>query len=182
MNQTTFSRICTTREAAHAAINAGYAQARTLLSLNRKVRVTVEEAEDDLSIRQRGFLHSAVFPQIEEQYRHPDGTRTDRRGWKEYFRARFLGDRWVLKRVPRWDAKLGRLVLPKRKTPHRERVSSEDLGTKAYSAYIDICIDAATIELGVVFRFLAEERDAVRYVAPARKPRIAPQPLTEAIA
>lgn len=171
MNQTTLVRTVATREAAHRAATEGYQQAQVLIGAGKRVKLTVEEAEDELTIRQRGFLHKAVFPQIEEQYRHPDGTRTEWRAWKEYFRARFLGDRWVLKRVPRWDAKQGRMVLPKRKTPHRERVSTEDLGVKRYSEYIDTVINTATVELGVQFVFLAEEREAVRYVAPARKPR-----------
>lgn len=165
------TRIVLNPQAAHAAVSEGYQLAKLLLADGKRVRVTVAEDEDDITIRQRGFLHKAVFPQIEEQYRHPDGTRTEWRAWKEYFRARFLGDRWVLKRVPRWDAKQGRMVLPKRKTPHRERVSTEDLSIKQYSAYIDTVIDTAVLELGVQFRFIAEEREAVRYVAPARKPR-----------
>ena len=167
--QTTLIRYAGTREAAHEAIKAGYEQAKTLIALERRVKITVEEAEDELSVRQRGFLHKAVFPQIEEQYVHPDGTRTEWRAWKEYFRARFLGDKWVQKRVPRWDAERGRMVLPKRKTPHRVRVSTEDLGVKAYSRYIDTVIDTATVELGVQFRFITEERDAVRWVAQPRK-------------
>lgn len=158
-----------TREGAYKVATLAYEKARALIADGKEVRIRAEEAEDELSVRQRGFLHKAVFPQIEEQYRHPDGSRTEWRAWKEYFRARFLGDRWVLKRVPRWDAKLGRMVLPKRKTPHRERVSTEDLGLKAYSEYIDVVIDTAVVELGVQFVFLPSERDAVRYTPPARK-------------
>jgi hypothetical protein len=168
MSDTTLTRFASTREQAHAAILAANEQAKLLVSLEKRVKVTVEEAEDDITILQRRFLHKAVFPQIEEQYRHPDGTRTEWRAWKEYFRARFLGDRWVLKRVPRWDAKTGGMVLPKRKTPHRERVSTEDLGIRAYSNYIDTVIDTATVELGVTFRFIAVDREAVRYIAPVR--------------
>lgn len=166
--------IVSTREGAHKVASIAYERARLLVADGKRARFRLEEAEDELSIRQRGFLHRAVFPQIEEQYRHPDGTRTDWRAWKEFFRARYLGDRWVLKRVPRWDEKLGRMVLPKRKTPHRERVSTEDLGVKAYSQYIDTVIDTATVELGVVFVFLPSERDAVRWRAPARKRAEAP--------
>ena len=179
VNDTTLIRFAATRETAHAAILAGYEHAKTLIALDKHVKVLVEEAEDELTIRQRGFLHKAVLPQIEDQYRHPDGTRTEWRAWKEYFRARFLGDRWVLKRVPRWDAQSGRMVLPKRKTPHRERVSTEDLGIKAYSKYIDTVIDTAVVELGVRFHFIAEERDAVRYVVPVRAKRVERQPKEE---
>lgn len=169
MNQTTLIRFVATREAAHRAVVDGYAQARTLIDLGKRVKVTVEEAEDELTVLQRGFLHAAVFPQIEEQYVHPDGTRSDRRVWKEYFRARFLGDRWPLKRALRWDPKTKTMVLAKRKTPHRERVSTEDLSSKKYSQYIDTVIDTATVELRIAFVFRAEEREAVRWVAQPRK-------------
>jgi hypothetical protein len=180
VSDTTLIRYAGTRDQAHAAILAANDQAKLLVSLERRVKITVEEAEDEITILQRGFLHKAVFPQIEEQYRHPDGTRTEWRAWKEYFRARFLGDRWVQKRVPRWDEKLGRMVLPKRKTPHRERVSTEDLGVKKYSAYIDLVIDTATVELGVQFRFITAERDAVRWVAQPRKSKPASRDAEEA--
>ena len=169
MNETTLIRFAATRETAHAAILAGYEHAKTLIALDKRVKVVVEEAEDELTIRQRGFLHKAVFPQISEQVTFPDGTRFEWRVWKEMFRARFLGDRWVLKAIPRWDAEIGRYVVPKRKTPHRERVSTEDLSIKKYSAYIDTVIDTAVTEFGVRFQFIAEERESVRWVAQPRR-------------
>lgn len=125
-------------------------------------------AERDLTAKQRGFLHAAVLPQIAEQYTFPDGTRYAASVWKEFWRARFLGDRYVMKAVPRWDAKSGQMVQPKRKTPHRQRVSTEDLSIKGYSEYIDKVIDTAALELGVVFEFRADEREAVRYIKPER--------------
>lgn len=171
MSDTTFVRVCTTREAAHNAVIAAYEQAKTLIALEKRIKVTVEEAEDEISIKQRGFLHKAVLPQISEQVTFPDGTRFEWRVWKEMMRGRFLGDRWVLKAAPRWNAELGKFIKPKRKTPRRERVSTEDLGIRAYSNYIDTVIDTAVSEFGVVFRFRAEEREEVRYVAPVRKAR-----------
>ena len=99
----------------------------------------------------------------------PDGQRFEWRVWKEMFRGRFLGDRWVMRADPRWDRELGRYVIPKRKTPRRERVSTEDLSIKQYSAYIDIVIDTAVAEFGIVFDFVAAEREAVRYVKPTRR-------------
>jgi hypothetical protein len=161
--------IVSTREGAYKIATAAYERARGLIADGKRARFRLEEAEDELSIRQRGFLHKAVLPQISEQVTFPDGTRFEWRVWKEMFRARFLGDRWVLKAVPRWDDSLRAWVKPKRKTPHRERVSTEDLGLKAYSEYIDLVIDTAVLEFGVAFVFLPSERDAVRYRAPARK-------------
>ena len=134
-----------------------------------RLRIVVGIDHDDLTTKQRAFLHAAVFPQIAEQYAFPDGARFVAAVWKEHFRARFLGDRWVNKRIPRWDAKLGQMVLPKRATPHRERVSTEDLSVKQYSNHIDRVIDTAVAELGVVFVFNPREREDVRYRKPVRK-------------
>lgn len=158
-----------TPEGVKIVARQAYDRALLLVADGKRARFRMEEAEDELSIKQRGFLHKAVFPQISEQVTFPDGTRFEWRVWKEMFRARFLGDRWVLKAVPRWDENLRAWVKPKRKTPHRERVSTEDLGVKAYSAYIDTVIDTAVLEFGVVFVFLPSERDAVRYRPPVRK-------------
>jgi hypothetical protein len=177
--------VAATQEAWQSAAQRVHAMAASMIARSRRtaatkadadgvvpdpqpLRVTVALAEFDISARQRGFLHAAVFPQIAEQYTFPDGTRYVAKVWKEFWRARFLGDRWVMKAVPRWDAKLGQMVQPKRKTPHRERVSTEDLSIKGYSEYIDKVIDTATLELGVVFVFREDERKAVRYVKPAR--------------
>lgn len=133
-----------------------------------RLRIVVGEDHEDKTVKQRAFLHTAVFPQIAEQARFEDGSRFVWQVWKEMFRSRFLGFRWEMKATPRWDAEQGRFVIPKRKTPHKVRVSTEDLSIKQYSAYIDLVIDTAVVEYGVVFRFIAEEREAVRYVRPQR--------------
>lgn len=145
-----------------------------------RLRVIVGFERADITTRQRGFLHAAVLPQIAEQVRMPDGTRYTAEVWKEHFRQRFLGVEWVLKAIPRWDAKAGRMVYPKRATPHRERISTESLGVKGYSEFIDKVIAAATTELGVVFDFDQQEREAVRYRRKARRPQHTPQPEEEA--
>lgn len=170
MNETTLSRICTTREAAHAAINAGYAQARTLLALGRAVSITVAEHEDDLTIRQRGFLHAAVLPQIAEQVVMPDGTRYTPQVWKAHLKELFIADKWDMVRLPYVrDRKTGAWKASTRKVPVKRRKSTESLSIKGYSDFLDRCIAHAATEWDVQFRFLAEERDAVRYTPPARK-------------
>ena len=136
-----------------------------------RLRVTVGFERADITTKQRGFLHAAVLPQIAEQVSMPDGTRYTSEVWKEHFRQRFLGFDYVLKAIPRWDAKAGRMVRPKRATPHRKRISTEDLGIKGYSLFIDQVIAAATTELGVVFEFDQQEREAVRYRRKARRPQ-----------
>ncbi len=169
MNDTTIVRICRTREEAHASATGFYAHAQALSADEKRVKFSIEEDNDPITLKQRAFLHVAVFPQIAEQHTFPDGTRYTVEIWKEFWRKRFLPDRWVMRKAIKWDAELGVMVQAKRATPVRVRVSTEDLSIKQYSQHIDRVIDHAVAELGVVFRFIAEERDAVRYVAPARK-------------
>jgi hypothetical protein len=166
-------RTVDTKEAAHEAARQAYALAQALLLDGKRVKFRVGEDEDPITLKQRGFLHKAVLPQIAEQYVFPDRSRFVAEVWKEHFRQRFLGDRWVMRKIPRWDAAAGVLVVPKRATPRRERVSTEHLGIRAYSNYIDLVIDTATLELGVHFVFIDTEREAVRWVAQPRKKRSA---------
>lgn len=184
-----------TQEARHGAMLEANAVARKLVDVARaracsqepdedgvypepgRLRVIVGFEHADITTKQRGFLHAAVLPQIAEQVTMPDGTRYTAEVWKEFWRRRFLPDVFELRREPRWDHKLGRMVLPKRATPHRVRVSTESLGIKGYSDFLDQVIAAATTELGVVFKFRPSEREAVRYRRPARKPALAAPPL-----
>lgn len=147
-----------------------------------RLRVIVGFDRSDITTKQRGFLHAAVLPQIAEQVSIPDGTRYVAEVWKEFFRQRFLGHTYEVRAVPRWDAEAGRMVQPKRATPVKVRVSTETLGIRAYSEFIDAVIAAATTELGVVFEFDNDEREAVRYRRRARaaKPATQPQPTEEA--
>lgn len=173
--------IATTREQAHDAVTKAYAFSKLLIADGKRARIRVEEDVDDLSIRQRKFLHGPVLGQIAEQVRMPDGTRYVQAVWKEYFRALFLPDRWVLKAVPRWDPELRALVAPKRKTPRRERRSTEDLNVRQYSELIDKILAHAATELGVEFELDPIERDGVRYVSKRAAKRVA-QETQEAMA
>lgn len=112
------------------------------------------EWEDDLSARQRRFLHGPVLGQISEQARGEGGQRYHMQVWKELFRSQFLGSKWEM-------------VNGK---PIELRVSTEDLGVKAYSEYIDKVIAEAATTWGVEFRFQIDEREAVRW-KPARQRR-----------
>lgn len=174
--------VAPSREALHAAARQLYEVAKTKIAANdtewtdadgevhqRRYRFVFGEDREDLTVKQRGFLHAAVFPQIAEQVTFPDGTRFTAKVWKEFFRERFLGDRWVSKRGLRWDAKEGRAVPSKRSTPRKERVSTEDLSIKQYSEYIDRVIDTATVEYGVAFVFEEREREDVRWKPTKRR-------------
>lgn len=132
----------------------------------RRIRVVVGVDHEDMTVKQRGFLHAAVLPQIAEQAK-VGGVRYVVRVWKEHFRALYLGDRWDTFELPgQFDAK-GRQKRARRKV----RVSTEDLSIKQYSEYIDKVIAYGADELGVVFRFIAEEREAVRWAPKPRKAR-----------
>lgn len=136
-----------------------------------RLRMVLGFERDDKSAKQRRFLHGVVLMQIAEQVVLPDGARYAMPVWKEFFRARFLPDTWESRKAMRWDAKRCEMVQAKRATPHRVRISTEDLSVRQYSEYIDKVIDTAVSEYGVVFDFVAAEREAVRYTKPMRKAR-----------
>lgn len=161
----TEGRIVTTREQAHMAALDAYQAARMLILDGKRVLISAAEVQDDLSMRQRRFLHGPVLGQISEQVRMPDGTRYVMAIWKEHCRSLFLGDRWEVITVPGRFTKTGKPFTKRRKV----RVSTEDLGLKAYSQYIDQVIANAVTEWGVEFRFLVGEREAATYTAPVRK-------------
>lgn len=170
MNDTTLIRYAGTRELAHAAAKAAYEHAQTLIALDKRVRIQVSEAEDELTIKQRGFLHAAVLPQIAEQVRFPDGTRYAPAIWKEHLKDLFIPDKWDMVRLPFVkDRKTGLWKPSTKKVPVKRRKSTEGLSVKGYSDFIDKCIAYATTEWGVHFVFVAEEREAVRWVAQPRK-------------
>lgn len=160
-----------TREALHAAVTQLYEHANQRIAgapdkvdhdtgemVPRTWRLVFGEDADDITVKQRGFLHAAVFPQIAEQVR-VNGERFTAEVWKEYFRRLFLPDRFVMRKLPG----------QKKATPQRVRISTEDLSVKQYSEHIDRVIAHAEAEFGVTFHFLADEREAVRYRPPARR-------------
>jgi uncharacterized protein (UPF0216 family) len=162
--------VVSTREGAHRVATLAYENARMLIADGKRARIRTEEAEDEITIRQRGFLHAAVLPQIAEQVMLPDGARYTAKVWKEHLKELFIPDRWDMIRLPFvLDRKTGKWKPSKRKVPVKRRKSTEDLSIKGYSEFIDRSIMHAAAEWGVQFRFIAEERDAVRWSAPARK-------------
>lgn len=141
----------------------------------RRIRVVVGVDHEDMTVKQRGFLHAAVLPQIAEQAKL-GGIRYVVRVWKEHFRSTYLGDRWETFDLPgQFDAK-GRQKRARRKV----RISTEDLSIRQYSEYIDKVIAYGADELGVVFRFIAEEREAVRWRPKPRKARAEQRETAEA--
>lgn len=94
--------------------------------------------EDDITDKQRKYLHGVVLTEI-ALYARPNGQQFPMPVWKEFFRSQFLGFKVVTSINP----------LTGRKHRSRQRVSTEDLGIRAMAEYIDRIIAYAATELGV---------------------------------
>lgn len=153
-----FSAVCFDREQAHAAVNRAYAVAQAIIANGENALVECKVALEPITVKQRGFLHKAVLPQISEQVRI-GGERYVTEVWKEYFRKLFLPDEFVVRRLFHADKETGELVPDKHATPRRVRSSTEELGVRAYAEHIEKIIDYATVEWGVVFHFTRDEQE-----------------------
>jgi len=156
----TLDVIVRTREDAHTACRQGYALAQALLMDGKRVHVLVSEDDEPVSVKQHKFFHGPCLQQISEQVR-VNGELFTRDIWRRHLKN------LILERKPRYE--MVKLPGQKRATPRRKYWSLTELGVKRYSLFIDEAIAIAASEWGVVFHFITEERDAVRYVAPARK-------------
>lgn len=152
----TYITVIQTEDGLKTKFRAAYNHAEMMLRNGEAVLLKCGPSEEPISIKQRGFLHGAVFPQVAEQaYVGEKRERYTSEIWREYYHKLYIPDRWVMRKLPG----------AKRATPHRERVSSESLGVRRYSEWIDRIIDHAVVEFGVVFEFKEGEREAVRYVS-----------------
>ena len=97
-------------------------------------------AEDNKTDKQRAYFHGVILTEIAKQAK-VNGQRFDFKTWKEYFRKEYLGFKTVTTINP----------MTGKKSRNRVRVSTEDLGVKAYSNYIDRVTAFAVTELGVEF-------------------------------
>lgn len=152
MNDQEFRAVATTKEQAHRCILQAYAHAQALLGNGERVVITAAPLLESIGVRQRNFLHGAVLAQISEQAR-VGGDRFVMEIWKAFYQKLYLPDTWEMRRLPG----------QKKATPVRVRHSTEELGVKGYSLHIDRVIAHAVTELGVQFRFEADEREAVRH-------------------
>ena len=132
-----------------------------------RFRLVIGVDPEDKSVKQRKFLHGVVLKQISEQARS-DGKRYVLAMWKEYYRREFLGFRWEHYALPG----------AKKATPHRVRISTEELSVKKYSLHIDKVIAHAVADLNVAFEFDPVEREGVRYVKKVRRKAVAKEEAT----
>jgi hypothetical protein len=108
------------------------------LKAGRELVAEFRLLDDDITQRQRGYLHAVVFTEI-AQFAVVNGQRFDMKVWKEHFRSEFLGFKVVTSVNP----------LTGRKVRRRVRISTEDLGVRGMANYIDRVIAFAATELGV---------------------------------
>ena len=132
--------VCHNPQQAHQVLTQSlWPWVKEMTMAGHKLVIRGEEAEDAKSIQQRRYLHGVIFKEMAEQIR-ANGQSFALKVWKEHCREKFLGSRWVMNMDP----------ITGKKRRRKERVSTEDLGIKAYSAYIEQCT-AYGIELGVEF-------------------------------
>ena len=106
----------------------------------KRLAYQVMELEDAKSVQQRRFYHGVILLEIAEQAR-VNGQQFNLKVWKEHFRETFLGSKWTVTVDP----------MTGKKKRRKERISTEDLGVKAYSELIDKVSAFAATDLGVMF-------------------------------
>lgn len=116
-------------------------QVKALATAGHATVVEVRTAEDVKTDKQRRYLHGYVLMTIAHQA-VVNGQKFDMKTWKEWYRSTYLGSKTVTFKDPFTGKKIRR----------RQRVSTEDLGVKGYSEYIERVTAHAATELGVEFR------------------------------
>lgn len=124
----------------HVIVKTFWPWCKQQLHDGRKVVIEARLAEDALTDKQRRFLHGHILKTIAEQAA-PNGQKFPLAIWKEHCRSEFLGYKVVTTKNP----------LTGKKVRRRQRVSTEDLGVKGYSEYIDRVAAWAATDLGVEF-------------------------------
>jgi hypothetical protein len=118
--------------------------AKPLLMAGHKIIAEFRLAEDAKTDAQRRKYHGHILTQIAEQA-CVNGQKFPMLVWKEHFRAEYLGFKTVSTMNP----------LTGKKSRRRVRISTEDLGVKAYAKLIEQVTAFAVTDLGVVFdRFI----------------------------
>ena len=110
------------------------------LKAGRELVAEFRLLDDDITMRQRAYLHAVVLTEISLYGKANGGALFQMPTWKEYFRQRLLPDKRVTSINP----------ITGRRSRRRVRVSTEDLGVRRMAAYIDEVIAIAADELGVV--------------------------------
>lgn len=127
-----------TEEQGTAAMRAAWPWAREQLRQGRELIAEYRLLDDDITARQRGYLHAVVLTEI-SRFARVNGQQFPMKVWKEHFRSEFLGFELVTCINP----------LTGKKSRRRVRKSTEDLGVRGMAEYIDRVIAFAATDLGV---------------------------------
>lgn len=155
MNDEELRTVIQTSEGLRDRFVVAYRHAECLLRNGQAVDLIVRPAERPITALQRAFFHGPVLTQISEQAMD-NGQRYVARVWKRYFKT------LILERKPRYE--MVQLPGQKKKTPRRKFWSTEELGPRRYSEFIDEVIAHAVTDWNVQFVFKDREREEVRYV------------------
>lgn len=110
------------------------------LKSGRSLVVEARLYEDAKTDRQRAYYHGVVLTTIAKQAKS-NNQQYPMPVWKEYFRNEYLGHKTVTTINP----------MTGKKSRRRIRISTEDLGVRAYSNLIDRVTAFAATELNVTF-------------------------------
>ena len=110
------------------------------LKSGRSLVVEARLYEDAKTDRQRAYYHGVVLTTIAKQAKS-NNQQYPMPVWKEYFRNEYLGHKTVTTINP----------MTGKKSRRRMRISTEDLGVRAYGNLIDRVTAFAATELGVTF-------------------------------
>ena len=114
--------------------------AKQQMDAGRRLALEIRLDEDAKTDRQRRYYHGVVLKQI-AKHAAPHGTKFPLAVWKEHFRSEFLGFKTVSTINP----------LTGKKSRRRVRISTEDLGVRAYSVLIERVTAFAATDLNVEF-------------------------------
>ncbi len=141
------------KDEARAAAIKVHTHAQAMAANGERILFVVGPAVEPIGVQQRRFFHGPVLGQISEQVRVA-GERFVVDVWKAYYK------KLILERKPKYEMR--RLPGARRATPYRVWHSTERLGTRAYSAFIDEVIAHAQTEFSVEFHFTNEDRALLR--------------------
>lgn len=131
--------------------------AKEQLQQGRELVAEFRLLEDDITEKQRGYLHAGVLTQISQEA-VVRGEKYPMEVWKEWYRSQFLGFTVVTCIDP----------FTGKKSRRRVRISTEDLGKRGLAEYTERVTAHASTDLGLTIRppMTKEVREAMkRYAA-----------------
>ena len=140
MNEVAFHGQILDAQQGHPVIKAAWDWAKSMTAAGHKLGVTVEPLENIKTDRQRRFYHGVILKEISEQV-EVNGQKFPLQVWKEHMRMTYLGSKTKTFINP----------ITGKKSRRQVRISTEDLGIKAYNELIEKVTAYAVTELGVMF-------------------------------